>query len=85
MLPRDKELRAYLRWRWLRLGWTWNPLTGAKQVATEAEIAAAESGGVIREGESGWAVEADEVVRAGVGRGGCGGEGEGGKMVVVHG
>jgi methyl-CpG-binding domain protein 4 len=26
--PLDKELRMYLRWRWLRLGWLWDPVTG---------------------------------------------------------
>ena len=30
VLPKDKELRAYLRWRWLRLGFLWDPVTGEK-------------------------------------------------------
>ena len=30
VLPRDKELRAYLRWRWLRLGFLWDAQTGEK-------------------------------------------------------
>ena len=30
VLPRDKELRAYLRWRWLRLGYLWDHLNGQK-------------------------------------------------------
>ncbi|KAK3180198.1 hypothetical protein K4F52_008397 [Lecanicillium sp. MT-2017a] len=28
VLPADKELRAYLRWMWMREGWEWNPATG---------------------------------------------------------
>ena len=30
VLPKDKELRAYIKWRWLRLGYLWDPLTGHK-------------------------------------------------------
>ncbi|KAL8688883.1 MAG: hypothetical protein Q9218_005313 [Villophora microphyllina] len=50
VLPTDKELRAYLRWRWLRLGWEWNPKTGEKKRAEEKTIKAAMDGGVICEG-----------------------------------
>ncbi len=32
VLPRDKELRAYLRWLWCREGWEWDPDTGARSV-----------------------------------------------------
>ncbi|KAI1872425.1 hypothetical protein JX265_005305 [Neoarthrinium moseri] len=28
VLPLDKELRAYLRWMWMREGWDWDPHTG---------------------------------------------------------
>lgn len=28
--PRDKELRAYLRWQWMRAGWDWDPRSGAR-------------------------------------------------------
>jgi hypothetical protein len=31
--PRDKELIAFLRWMWLREGFTWDPVTGEKEVA----------------------------------------------------
>ncbi|KAK4694132.1 methyl-CpG-binding domain protein 4, partial [Lecanoromycetidae sp. Uapishka_2] len=51
VLPLDKELRAYLRWRWLRNGWEWNPVTGERKLAGEAEMAKAGNGGVICEGE----------------------------------
>lgn len=51
VLPMDKELRAYLRWRWLRNGWDWDPLTGEREAAGLAEMEKAEKGGVIYEGE----------------------------------
>ncbi|KAK4101744.1 DNA glycosylase [Parathielavia hyrcaniae] len=31
VLPRDKELRACLRWMWMREGWEWDPLTGERE------------------------------------------------------
>lgn len=70
VLPGDKELRAYLRWRWLRLGWRWDPLTGGREVAGEEEMRVAEGGGVIREEEGRWAVDGEEgVCGGGVGKG----------------
>ena len=30
--PDDKELRAYLRWMWMREGWEWDPVTGDRTV-----------------------------------------------------
>ncbi|KAF2157132.1 DNA glycosylase, partial [Myriangium duriaei CBS 260.36] len=35
VVPLDKELRAFLRWMWLREGWIWDPLTGNKVPADE--------------------------------------------------
>ena len=35
VVPSDKELRAYLKWRWLKEGWRWNPQTGQKVKASE--------------------------------------------------
>ncbi|KAI0453673.1 DNA glycosylase [Xylaria acuta] len=32
VLPADKELRACLRWMWMREGWLWDPVTGEKTV-----------------------------------------------------
>jgi hypothetical protein len=40
VMPSDKELRAYLRWLWMREGWEWNPDTGERQVL-RGELAAA--------------------------------------------
>jgi len=51
VLPTDKELRAYLRWRWLRHGWEWDPTTGERRRASEKVIMGAEGGGVVVEGE----------------------------------
>jgi hypothetical protein len=44
VLPLDKELRACLRWMWLREGWIWDCGSGAKRLATEEERRAGERG-----------------------------------------
>ncbi|EME39136.1 hypothetical protein DOTSEDRAFT_97437, partial [Dothistroma septosporum NZE10] len=44
VLPDDKELRACLRWMWLREGWIWDALTGEKRRATEEEMEKAVKG-----------------------------------------
>jgi hypothetical protein len=46
VLPKDKELRAFLRWMWLKEGWRWDPLTGEKEVASEDLMRRAHEGGV---------------------------------------
>jgi hypothetical protein len=33
--PADKELRACLRWMWMREGWEWDPATGERTVLRE--------------------------------------------------
>ena len=58
VLPLDKELRAYLRWRWLRLGFEWDPVSGKKQVANERVMAEAVGGGVTCERVQGGVIEA---------------------------
>jgi hypothetical protein len=35
VLPKDKELRAFLYWMWLKEGWKWDPETGEKEIASE--------------------------------------------------
>ena len=60
VLPADKELRAYLRWRWLRLGWEWDPLTGERKRATEDVMRTAREGGVVVEGDEGGRLEGKE-------------------------
>jgi methyl-CpG-binding domain protein 4 len=44
VLPEDKELRAYLRWMWLKEGFEWNPFTGEKEVASPELLKAAVDG-----------------------------------------
>ncbi|KAK5173610.1 uncharacterized protein LTR77_002291 [Saxophila tyrrhenica] len=44
VLPLDKELRACLRWMWLREGWIWDHETGEKRAATEEEMEKAVKG-----------------------------------------
>ena len=53
VLAGDKELRAYLRWRWLRNGWDWDPVTGVRKKADESKLAEVDKGGVIYEGNDG--------------------------------
>lgn len=38
VLPMDKELRACLRWMWLREGFVWDPFTGKRRDATAEEL-----------------------------------------------
>ena len=42
VLPLDKELRAYLKWRWLKEGFVWNEHDGTKVVASKELLSAAE-------------------------------------------
>lgn len=49
VLPLDKELRAYLRWRWLRNGWEWDSVTGETKAAGVDAMARAHKGGVMYE------------------------------------
>jgi methyl-CpG-binding domain protein 4 len=44
VVPLDKELRACLRWMWLREGWEWDPLTGEKKKAAPALMREASDG-----------------------------------------
>lgn len=58
VLPLDKELRAYLRWRWLRLGWEWNPVTGERQRLEPGLLDKLQNGGISFEGGEHCSVEA---------------------------
>lgn len=53
VVPLDKELRAFLRWMWLREGWVWDPLTGKKRRADKEEMRSAREGGDMIEGDEG--------------------------------
>ncbi|KAL1998429.1 hypothetical protein VTN02DRAFT_6193 [Thermoascus thermophilus] len=57
VLPRDKELRAYLTWLWLKEGWRWDRETGERTPASEKLMRAAERGGVAHEEEGNWVLE----------------------------
>lgn len=46
VVPQDKELRAYLRWMWMREGWEWNPATGERRVLREKLRRAVDEGRV---------------------------------------
>lgn len=47
VLPEDKELRAYLRWMWLKEGFEWDPFTGEREVASERLMRAAIEGRIV--------------------------------------
>lgn len=44
--PMDKELRAFLKWMWLKEGWVWDPSTGKKERASRAMMEKARKGDV---------------------------------------
>lgn len=44
VLPEDKELRACLRWMWMREGWEWDPRTGEKTLLREEMRQAVDEG-----------------------------------------
>ncbi|KND95032.1 Methyl-CpG-binding domain protein 4 [Tolypocladium ophioglossoides CBS 100239] len=46
VMPQDKELRAYLRWMWMREGWEWDPVTGERTVLREEMRRAVDEGRV---------------------------------------
>ncbi|KPM38961.1 hypothetical protein AK830_g7604 [Neonectria ditissima] len=46
VMPADKELRAYLRWMWMREGWEWSPFTAERTVLREEMMRAVNEGRV---------------------------------------
>ncbi|KAH7163075.1 hypothetical protein B0J13DRAFT_29262 [Dactylonectria estremocensis] len=46
VMPADKELRAYLRWMWMREGWEWEPATGERTVLRDEMLRAVNEGRV---------------------------------------
>ena len=61
VLPEDKELRAYLRWMWLKEGFEWDPFTGEKDVASPELMRAAMEGRIAWDDKGGMQI-LDEVV-----------------------
>ncbi|EXK88227.1 hypothetical protein FOQG_08593 [Fusarium oxysporum f. sp. raphani 54005] len=51
--PDDKELRAYLRWMWMKEGWEWNPDTGERTVLCEELRNAVNEGRVVYDEKGG--------------------------------
>ena len=66
VLPLDKELRACLRWMWLREGWVWDCESGTRRAATVEERRAGEMGEMEfeDEGEEKFAKDAAVVAAA---------------------
>ncbi|KAK3677586.1 hypothetical protein LTR78_002436 [Recurvomyces mirabilis] len=64
VVPLDKELRATLRWMWLREGYIWDHFTGERRKATEEEMERAVKGemDVADEKEKVFAAQAAGVV-----------------------
>ncbi|KAK3397717.1 hypothetical protein B0T20DRAFT_229671 [Sordaria brevicollis] len=61
VLPRDKELRACLRWMWMREGWEWDPVTGEREPLREEMRRAVDEGRVAYD-DSGGLVILDEKI-----------------------
>jgi methyl-CpG-binding domain protein 4 len=53
VLPEDKELRAYLRWMWLKEGFEWDPFTGNKEAARPELMRAAMEGRIAWDDQGG--------------------------------
>ncbi|KAI1419264.1 DNA glycosylase [Xylaria sp. FL1777] len=53
VLPGDKELRACLRWMWMREGWLWDPATGEKVVLPDELRRAVQEGRVAYDEDTG--------------------------------
>lgn len=63
VLPKDKELRAYLRWMWLKEGFEWNPFTGDKEVASQGLMKAAIEGRIAWDDQGGMRILDEEGER----------------------
>lgn len=61
VLPKDKELRAYLTWMWLKVGWKWDKETGERTPADEKVMRAATRGGIAHEENGDWVLETSPV------------------------
>jgi methyl-CpG-binding domain protein 4 len=53
VVPEDKELRAYLRWMWLKEGFEWDPFTGDKEAARPELMRAAMEGRIAWDDQGG--------------------------------
>ncbi len=60
VVPEDKELRAFLRWMWLKEGFEWDPFTGEKEVAGEVLMKAAMGGRIAWDDRGGMRILGDD-------------------------
>jgi len=67
VLPKDKELRAFLRWMWLKEGFEWDPETGEKEVASVEMLRAVGEGRIAWDEKGGLVVCEEEVVEGDLG------------------
>ncbi|PGH03992.1 hypothetical protein AJ79_07225 [Helicocarpus griseus UAMH5409] len=61
VVPKDKELRAYLTWMWLKEGWDWEKETGSRRLASKKLRRAARKGGIAVEMNGNWVLESSTV------------------------
>jgi hypothetical protein len=66
VLPDDKELRACLRWMWMKEGWEWDPETGEKTPLKEEMICAVDEGRVGYDDQGGLVIHDVALSRMGV-------------------
>ncbi|KAJ4986298.1 methyl-CpG-binding domain-containing protein 4 [Stagonosporopsis vannaccii] len=57
VLPLDKDLKPYLKWRWAQDGWDWNELTGKRRKLSLEEIERVKVEAVMRSVDDAGAVE----------------------------
>lgn len=57
VVPKDKELRAYLTWMWLKRGMVWNKETGERTKADSQTLERGLRGGIVREIGNDWILE----------------------------
>lgn len=50
VLPLDKDLKPYLKWRWAQDGWEWNELTGKRKKLRPEDIEAVKEEAIKEEG-----------------------------------
>lgn len=65
VLPKDKELRAYLTWMWLKEGWEWHRETGERKKASPELLQKVQKGGiVVYEKNGSWQLAAGNTAQA---------------------
>ncbi|OXV08792.1 hypothetical protein Egran_03444 [Elaphomyces granulatus] len=61
VVPKDKELRAYITWMWLKEGQVWNHETGERTPASDKLMRSARRGGIAYEEGGNWMLEMSPV------------------------